>query len=217
MLQHSSVRSGIPRCRRGDPSLDHGGGLFGAQLAPQCQPTHLGVDPRGCPDAIRVGHVVLPPDGIPSGFVIVERRGGSRGPDVRSRPQAPSCRDGGAGNPRFLSGGGGVPDTLALLGSPLAAPPSGAGSTYLFRRDDEWIVDATRRGSAARYINHSCAPNVCSRIVTVGGERRIIIVALRAMAVGEELTYDYKFAKAVGDEDRLVCYCGAACCTGFMN
>ena len=31
---------------------------------------------------------------------------------------------------------------------------------YMFRVDDEWVVDATLKGGAARFINHSCDPNV---------------------------------------------------------
>lgn len=33
----------------------------------------------------------------------------------------------------------------------------GDGSCYMFRLDDAFVVDATRRGSASRFINHSCA------------------------------------------------------------
>ncbi len=67
------------------------------------------------------------------------------------------------------------------------------GSCYLFRLDDEHIVDATMCGSAARFINHSQRPNCDSRIVNIDGTKHIVIVALRNIAVGEEITYDYKF------------------------
>lgn len=33
---------------------------------------------------------------------------------------------------------------------------TGVGSSYLFRVDQEHVIDATRKGSIARFINHSC-------------------------------------------------------------
>ena len=38
------------------------------------------------------------------------------------------------------------------------------GSCYLFRLDRTEIVDATKRGSMARFINHSCAPNAYAKV-----------------------------------------------------
>ena len=32
----------------------------------------------------------------------------------------------------------------------------GIGSSYLFRVDEEYILDATKCGNLARFINHSC-------------------------------------------------------------
>ena len=32
----------------------------------------------------------------------------------------------------------------------------GIGSSYLFRVDLEYIIDATKRGNMARFINHCC-------------------------------------------------------------
>lgn len=32
----------------------------------------------------------------------------------------------------------------------------GIGSSYLFRVDHDYIIDATRRGNMARFINHCC-------------------------------------------------------------
>lgn len=68
----------------------------------------------------------------------------------------------------------------------------GSGSCYLFRRDDEWIVDATHTGAAARFMNHCCEPNCYSEVMEIDGEPRIVIMALRDLRRGEEITYNYR-------------------------
>ena len=35
--------------------------------------------------------------------------------------------------------------------------------TMLFSLEGGWVIDATRRGNSARWINHSCAPNSISK------------------------------------------------------
>lgn len=42
-------------------------------------------------------------------------------------------------------------------------PPTGIGC-YMFRIDDDWIIDATKAGNMARFINHSCDVRACQRI-----------------------------------------------------
>ena len=42
----------------------------------------------------------------------------------------------------------------------------GIGSSYLFRVDDDTIIDATKRGNLARFINHSC--EVCAGVGCAG-------------------------------------------------
>lgn len=58
----------------------------------------------------------------------------------------------------------------------------GIGSSYLFRMVDDEIVDATKKGGIARFINHSCTPNCTARIIKVEGTRRIVIYALKDIA-----------------------------------
>lgn len=36
---------------------------------------------------------------------------------------------------------------------------------YMFKIDNQTVIDATMKGSAARFINHSCDPNCYSRMV----------------------------------------------------
>lgn len=60
---------------------------------------------------------------------------------------------------------------------------SGIGSSYLFRIDDDSVVDATKKGGIARFINHSCMPNCTAKIIKVEGSKRIVIYALRDIAL----------------------------------
>ena len=55
----------------------------------------------------------------------------------------------------------------------------GIGSSYLFRIDDQTVIDATKKGGIARFINHSCTPNCTAKIIKVEGTKRIVIYALR--------------------------------------
>ena len=55
----------------------------------------------------------------------------------------------------------------------------GIGSSYLFRIDEDTVIDATKKGGIARFINHSCTPNCTAKIIKVDGTKRIVIYALR--------------------------------------
>ncbi|KAI9670399.1 MAG: histone methyltransferase set1 [Caeruleum heppii] len=94
---------------------------------------------------------------------------------------------------------------------------SGIGSSYLFRIDENTVIDATKRGGIARFINHSCTPNCTAKIIKVEGSKRIVIYALRDIAHNEELTYDYKFEREFDSDDRIPCLCGSTGCKGFLN
>lgn len=64
--------------------------------------------------------------------------------------------------------------------------------TYIFTLNDEEQVDATRAGNMAHLINHSCAPNGHSRILTVRDpatrrqQDHVIIIASRDILAGEQ-------------------------------
>lgn len=90
----------------------------------------------------------------------------------------------------------------------------GIGSSYLFRLDDGYVVDATKRGGIARFINHSCEPNCYTKVITVEGQKKIFIYAKRHIRAGEELTYNYKFPL---EEQKIPCNCGSRRCRGSMN
>jgi uncharacterized protein len=86
----------------------------------------------------------------------------------------------------------------------------GTDLIYLFTLDDYWTLDGSVGGSGAEYINHSCEPNLVSRIL----KGHIIYMSARNIAPGEELTVDYRFDKKV---ERVDCLCGAKSCRGTIN
>jgi SET domain-containing protein len=87
---------------------------------------------------------------------------------------------------------------------------------YLFRLDNDWVVDATVKGNKARFINHACDPNCYSDIKQVSGTNHICIFTKRAIATGEELCYDYKFPFQP-DQPPVPCSCGSRNCRRRMN
>jgi hypothetical protein len=65
-----------------------------------------------------------------------------------------------------------------------------------------------------RWFNHSCDPNteVLSRWDHRASTMRAWWVALRDIAIGEEITYDYAFGAEVAEP----CACGTARCRGLI-
>ena len=99
-----------------------------------------------------------------------------------------------------------------------------SGHTFLFTLNDEYVIDGDRQGGVARWINHGCAPNCEAVLVEHEGEDRrrdrVFIEAIRDIAAGEELTYNYGITLAEPHTARLkkvwACRCGAPGCTGTM-
>lgn len=88
--------------------------------------------------------------------------------------------------------------------------------TFLFAIDDDVVIDAAVDGNEARFINHSCAPN-CDAVID---DARIWIEAIRDIAPGEELAYDYAFVleerHTPAAKRRYPCSCGARTCRGTI-
>jgi SET domain-containing protein len=98
------------------------------------------------------------------------------------------------------------------------------GHTFLFTLNETYLIDANRNGNMARWINHSCAPN-CRALVeeSASGDPRkdkVVIESIRAIAPGEELTYDYGIVLEAPHTARLkklwACLCGAPNCSGTL-
>jgi SET domain-containing protein len=61
------------------------------------------------------------------------------------------------------------------------------GSRYMFEVNSRWTIDGSKRWNVARYVNHSCRPNV----EAVERKRKIVYVARRRIKPDEEITVDY--------------------------
>ncbi|XP_078127225.1 histone-lysine N-methyltransferase SETD1B-A isoform X4 [Sander vitreus] len=90
----------------------------------------------------------------------------------------------------------------------------GIGSSYMFRVDHDTIIDATKCGNFARFINHSCNPNCYAKVITVESQKKIVIYSRQSINVNEEITYDYKFPI---EDEKIPCLCGAENCRGTLN
>lgn len=94
--------------------------------------------------------------------------------------------------------------------------PAQPNHTFYFHLDEHCVIDANVKGNWAKWINHACQPNCESEVI---GER-VYIKALRRIAAGEELFYDYgltideRYTPKLKKE--FACYCGHAKCRGTM-
>lgn len=94
--------------------------------------------------------------------------------------------------------------------------PTDPHHTFYFHISAEQVIDAKVGGNSSRWINHSCHPN-CE--ATQEGSR-VFIDALRDIAAGEELFYNYGLVI----DERLTptlkaqypCWCGHSVCTGTL-
>jgi len=88
--------------------------------------------------------------------------------------------------------------------------------TFYFHVDEDRVIDAKFGGNSARWINHSCDPNCFAD----EREGRIFITALRNIAAGEELNYDYGLIIDERYTPKLKaeypCWCGSGNCRGTL-
>ncbi|KAH7674912.1 Histone-lysine N-methyltransferase protein [Dioscorea alata] len=85
---------------------------------------------------------------------------------------------------------------------------------YMCEIRKDFTIDATFKGNASRFLNHSCDPNCKLEKWQVDGETRVGVFASRSIKPGEPLTYDYRF---VHFGSMVKCFCGASNCQGFLG
>ncbi|RRT63823.1 hypothetical protein B296_00011549 [Ensete ventricosum] len=80
---------------------------------------------------------------------------------------------------------------------------------YFFRIDKEHIIDATRKGGIARFVNHSCLNDYL-------GLMQVVFFAERDINPGEEITYDYHF-NSEDEGKKIPCFCNSRNCRRYLN
>jgi SET domain-containing protein len=85
-----------------------------------------------------------------------------------------------------------------------------ASNHYIFTLTEEFDLDGDVPWNPARFLNHSCRPN-CEAEKT---QERIWIIALRDIAAGEELTFNYGYD--LEEYRDHPCRCGAPDCVGYI-
>jgi [histone H3]-lysine36 N-trimethyltransferase len=86
---------------------------------------------------------------------------------------------------------------------------------YMIELKSKTYIDCRRKGSIARFINHSCEPNCRLEVWTVGNRLRVGVFATEDIQPGEELGFDYQWAPS--DMPPTKCYCGKPSCRGFLE
>ena len=94
--------------------------------------------------------------------------------------------------------------------------PSQPNHTFYFHLDDGHVIDGKQGGNSARWINHGCEPNLEAE----QDGNRVFLRALRDIAAGEELLFDYALMiegrKTAKVRKEYACFCGAPSCRGTM-
>ena len=86
---------------------------------------------------------------------------------------------------------------------------------YFMSLANGFVIDATKRGTISRFINHSCDPNAEAQKWMVNGQLRIGLFSTKAIRSGEEIAFDYNIQRYGKIGQR--CFCGAENCCGWIG
>ncbi|CAD6635265.1 CCN_G0028110.mRNA.1.CDS.1 [Saccharomyces cerevisiae] len=86
---------------------------------------------------------------------------------------------------------------------------------YFMMLQNGEFIDATIKGSLARFCNHSCSPNAYVNKWVVKDKLRMGIFAQRKILKGEEITFDYNVDRYGAQAQK--CYCEEPNCIGFLG
>ncbi|XP_031626474.1 histone-lysine N-methyltransferase eggless-like [Contarinia nasturtii] len=86
-------------------------------------------------------------------------------------------------------------------------------SEFIVKKIKRFVIDAISHGNIARFLNHSCSPNLFSQQVFVDDDKRFPMIAFftsRIVKADEELTFDYAYP--LFDSQKTECHCGSDNC-----
>ncbi|KAI3435941.1 hypothetical protein D9Q98_001999 [Chlorella vulgaris] len=82
------------------------------------------------------------------------------------------------------------------------------------------VLDAATTGNLARFINHSCSPNLTIQPILRPGDsalRYLVgVFAEQDIPAGRELCYNYKYTVGSAPQKVITCHCGAKNCKGRL-
>jgi hypothetical protein len=71
---------------------------------------------------------------------------------------------------------------------------------FKFNLSSDYAIDAYRKGSKARFINHSESPNCDSKTLFVNGDQRIAFFASKDIPAETELFFNYRYNVAIDND-----------------
>ncbi len=95
-------------------------------------------------------------------------------------------------------------------------PQVGTGSDHALQIDEQFVLKTTHEHETedTDFIIHSCSPNA-------GFDGAITLIAMRAIALDEKITFDYAMCLHASRwrqmPYRMKCSCGAKTCRGFVT
>lgn len=84
--------------------------------------------------------------------------------------------------------------------------------SYFMQLDSKNVIDATKKGNNARFINHSCDPNSRAEKWIVNGKHRVGIFSRKLIKQLEEITINYNW-----HQKTQKCFCGSVNCRGWIG